>query len=164
MKWWKKENRGRKFTDEDREKALEVRNLNTEIRKLEKEKIMQEKRAEIAEMKEELKAYKRGLYDEGESGPEQFFMNMLMSKMMGGQIPQNAAQEQPQEQPQEELPEINLSDEEIDGIIKNMLPKRFKLLSKVLSEANLKAAIIRLDENELLNEENINKIVLRLKK
>ncbi len=156
----KKEKRGREFTDEDRESSAEIRRLNGELRKAEKQQLIEAKRAEVAEMREELKAYKGGGYDDKEGGAEDYFLKLItpiIASKFGG-----APQQQGEEQG-EEIPEINLSDAEIDGIIKEYVPKKLKFLAKILSEENCKAAIMRLDEHGLLNDANIDKIVKKLK-
>lgn len=150
------------ITDEEREASAEVRRLNSELRAIEKQKTLAEKKAEIAEIKQELRE-ERGYGEERSSHkPEDVFFEKAITHIFSKGKGQQEQQEQ-QGPPEDLIPLPKFSDEEIEGIIAEFVPKKYKLLAKVISEENIKLIILNLDESGILDEATALRIARRLK-
>ncbi len=152
-----------KFSDDDRELALERRRMRQEMKELEHRIAMEKKKKDLLELKEELEELKakEREYDEyePESSPENIFFQALAQKMLN----MNTTMQQPKQEEGEIIPPPEFTDEEIDGIIENFIPKKYRVLAKILSEENLRRIILGLDEYGFLTEETATRIIKRLK-
>lgn len=156
--------------DEAREYSITTRRLKAEERKMEHELRVQEHNIKMAQLRSDMKALLEATREDtaegGASAGEAAFINAFSSLVMrnnggGAAIPQNTP---PEEQPESvELLPPEFSEAEIEGIIANYIPPKYRLLAKVLSEENIKRIILSLDETGILTEDSAVKIAKRLK-
>jgi len=162
--FWKKSksNRGRIFTEEERTKSHQSRLINNDIKNTEKQIELEEKKAHLLELKDILRERREQsmpIEYNSNSGEEVFLkaLTPVLDKFLGGKAGNNIPDE-----PVEDIPSPDFSDEEINQIIK-IIPKKYRLLAKFLTEENLKRILLSLDEHSILDDNNVQKIILRLK-
>lgn len=153
------------FTDDDREDSIALRKIRRDKKIFLEQVELEKAKAELQEIKD-LYRQETGKEEQDFNSPEAAFFRIaekvITKKMLGDKAA--AGQEGAADQDQgEEIPPIQLSDEEITGIIEKFVPTKMKLLAKVLSEENLKRGILQMDEQGFLSDEDVAKIARRLK-
>lgn len=136
---------GTSLSDYDREKAKEIRDLNYQIKALEKKRELEEKKAELMQLKDELYEFVEEEAPE-ESSPESMLMMLLMNHMFKGQMPNPMQTPDPQGVPVQQVEKITFSDDEIRDILKSF-NKTYIKIAKKMDDVSLKKAILGHQQN-----------------
>ncbi len=154
-KGWKS---GNKLTEEDRQRSLETRKANAEIRKIENETKKAELNYRKVEAEAELIELKKRLYPPDEEEEDNNSIDNIIIKQVAPYIPDIIASFTGKKLPAaiESTQSMNLTDEQILEFIAKV-PKKYLKLSKGMSDDNLK--IIIQNQMPLLDDDSIGRAI-----
>ena len=170
----KEEYKGRNFSEEDREKATAIRQMNAKLKAVEKEKALLEKQNELDELKEELEYEKQKRRERfidvlDSDDEEETDLNKMLLSLLAPHIPKllNSSIVSPLNPSETNNPVIsnnttmqNLDDEELLNLKKD-IPKKYLKLAKSMSESNIQMFLK--NQFPLWNDDTLSRAVAMLK-